>query len=112
MTILKENVPELISEFRRSWKVVGVSKNCKLSEFFEKKILGSILSIFREVMTKNRSGDQNRGKGRGGFLKMASIGNKEIKKLQLAGKACVAKYSFRVLVYWYPSFFIRLKENM
>ena len=31
--------------------------------------MGSILGIFREVMTKNRSGDQNRGKGRGGFLK-------------------------------------------
>ena len=41
-------------------------KKMEIILIFQKKILGSILGIFREVMTKNRSCAQNRPKGRGG----------------------------------------------
>ena len=40
---------------------------------FSKKNIGVGFGHFRLVMTKNRSGDQNRGKGRGGFKKWPQL---------------------------------------
>ena len=50
-------------------------KKLEIIWIFQKKILGSILGIFREVMAKNGPVAQNRLKGRGGFKIHPQLGN-------------------------------------